>query len=391
MLIKIAPDIYQKLSFLSKKAKFDLSCAPSFDRFAKTKTHFGIYPTWTSDGKCVLLLKVLLTNFCINDCAYCINRKRNDIPRIFIKPEELARITFEFHKKGLIEGLFLSSGVIGNPNKTMDMMIDTVKILRSKYQFSGYVHLKIIPYSEEASIKEAINIADRISINLELPSQESLSLIAPEKNFYFILKTIEKINKIIENLNFSKTQTTQLIVGATQDTDYQILKLSETLYKKNKTLKRIYYSAYIPVNDDPRLPKILKPPLLKEHRLYQADYLIRYYGFNVEEIVSEEKPFLQEKIDPKLDWSLRNINLFPVEIQKAELETLLRIPGIGPKSAKRIINLRNKTKLTLENLKQTGVVIKRAKNFITINGKYYGNKNLTKTESYTLMNPLQLQ
>lgn len=387
MLVKRAPDIYEKLSILTNGAKFDVSCSPSFDRknFSKRETFskFGIYQTWTSDGRCISIFKVLLTNFCINDCAYCINRKRNDIPRTIIMPEELARIAYEFYKRKQIEGVFLSSGIIGNPNKTMQTMIDTVEILRKSYQFKGYIHLKIIPDSDETAIQQAITLADRVSINLELPTEESLSRIAPEKKLSSILKTIEKINRIIENSEKgAKSQTTQLIVGATPETDYQILKLCENLYKNYPKLKRVYYSAYIPVNDDPRLPPISKPPLIKEHRLYQADWLIRCYGFKVEEIVSQEKPCLDEKIDPKLDWALRNIQFFPVEIQKASLETLLRVPGIGPASAKRILKARKTTSLTLEGLKNLGVVIKRAKHFITIDGKYYGNKNIIHSKEF---------
>ncbi|GAB5046288.1 putative DNA modification/repair radical SAM protein [Thermodesulfovibrio sp. TK110] len=390
MLIKKSPDIYEKLTLLANGAKFDVSCSPSFDRknFSKKETmsKFGIHNTWTSQGKCIRLLKLLLTNFCINDCAYCINRKRNDIPRTVIMPEELARIAYDFYRNKQIEGIFLSSGIIGSPDKTMQMMIDAVKILRIKYHFNGYIHLKIIPDSEETAISEAVKLADRVSINLELPTEQSLSLIAPDKKLSSILRSIEKINKIIENTEKgAKSHTTQLIVGATADTDYQILKLCENLYKNNQRLKRVYYSAYIPVNDDPRLPQISKPPILKEHRLYQADWLIRYYGFQVEEILSEETPFLDEKIDPKLGWALRNIYLFPVEIKNAPLESLLRVPGIGPASARRILKLRKTSSLTLEGLKNLGVVIKRAKHFITIDGKYYGNKNIIHCfrESYT--------
>lgn len=381
MFVKKVPDIYEKLSFLANGAKFDVSCSPSFDRknFSKKESFskFGIRNTWTSDGRCIALLKVLLTNFCINDCAYCINRKRNDIPRTILKPEEFAKIAYEFYTKKQIEGVFLSSGIIGSPNKTMEMMIDTVKILRTKYQFKGYVHLKIIPDSDETAMTEAVMLSDRVSMNLELPTEKSLSLIAPDKRLSSIINSIEKINKIIENNSTgAKSQTTQLIVGATPDTDYQILRVCENLYKNNSRLKRVYYSAYIPVNDDPRLPQISKPPLLREHRLYQADWLIRYYGFHVEEIVSEGKPYLDEKIDPKLDWALKNIHLFPIEIQNSSFETLIRVPGIGPTSAKRILKERKNTLLTLEGLKNLGVVTKRAKHFITINGKYYGNKNI---------------
>lgn len=387
MLVKRSSDIYEKLSVLANGAKFDVSCASSgvSRKSAKNQlsatSRFGICHSWSSDGRCISLLKILLTNFCINDCAYCINRKKNDINRTLLMPDELAKITYEFYRRNYIEGLFLSSGIVGSPEKTMEMMIKTVSILRLKYHFNGYIHLKIIPNTSEATITEAIKWADRVSINLELPNRKSLEYLAPDKKMDNILNTMDFITKTIDNLRQNKPlynsrggQSTQLIVGATPDSDFDILKLTSELYKKNK-LKRVYYSAYIPVNDDSRLPST-KPPLLREHRLYQADWLIRFYGFSVNEIVSEKKPFLDETTDPKLSWALENLEFFPVEIYKASLESLLRVPGIGPISARKIIQLRRFINLDLNSLKKIGVVTNRAKYFITIKGKFLAGKAL---------------
>ncbi|MDI6714891.1 MAG: putative DNA modification/repair radical SAM protein [Thermodesulfovibrio sp.] len=383
MLIKNSPGLYEKISLLAGGAKFDVSCASS--GVSRKNNHsnmgntskFGICHSWTSDGRCISLLKILFTNFCINDCAYCINRKKNDIPRTILSPEELAKVTYEFYRRNYIEGLFLSSGIINNADKTMEMMIDALKILRIKYKFNGYIHLKIIPESSQSTILEAIKWADRVSINIELPTEKSLSYLAPDKKMTSIINTMNFISKTIEDLKDDKSgynakggQSTQLIIGATPESDFEILKLSSLLYKKNR-LKRVYYSGYIPVNNDSRLPALSKPPLLREHRLYQADWLMRFYGFNIDEIVSPDNPYLNEKFDPKLDWALRNLDFFPVDIAKAPYEMILRVPGIGPTSAKRIIKLRKYCSFTLKDLKKLGVVIKRAKYFITINGKSY--------------------
>lgn len=388
MLIKNSHSIYEKISLLAGGAKFDVSCASS--GVSRKKNHsnigntskFGICHSWTPDGRCISLLKILFTNFCINDCAYCINRKKNDIPRAILSPEELAKVTYEFYRRNYIEGLFLSSGIINNADKTMEMMIDALKILRIKYKFNGYIHLKIIPESSDPTILEAIKWADRVSINIELPTEKSLSYLAPDKKMDTIMKTMNFISKTIEDLKDDKSgynakggQSTQLIIGATPESDFEILKLSSLLYKKNR-LKRVYYSGYIPVNNDSRLPTLSKPPLLREHRLYQADWLMRFYGFSIYEIVSPDNPYLNEKFDPKLDWALRNLDFFPVDIAKAPYEMILRVPGIGPTSAKRIIKLRKYCSFTLKDLKKLGVVIKRAKYFITINGKSYSADKL---------------
>jgi putative DNA modification/repair radical SAM protein len=388
MLIKNSHSLYEKISLLAGGAKFDVSCASS--GVSRKKNHsnigntskFGICHSWTPDGRCISLLKILFTNFCINDCAYCINRKKNDIPRAILSPEELAKVTYEFYRRNYIEGLFLSSGIINNADKTMEMMIDALKILRIKYKFNGYIHLKIIPESSDPTILEAIKWADRVSINIELPTEKSLSYLAPDKKMDTIMKTMNFISKTIEDLKDDKSgynakggQSTQLIIGATPESDFEILKLSSLLYKKNR-LKRVYYSGYIPVNNDSRLPTLSKPPLLREHRLYQADWLMRFYGFSIYEIVSPDNPYLNEKFDPKLDWALRNLDFFPVDIAKAPYEMILRVPGIGPTSAKRIIKLRKYCSFTLKDLKKLGVVIKRAKYFITINGKSYSADKL---------------
>lgn len=388
MLIKKSLDIYEKLSLLANGAKYDVSCASSgIDRKSSKgqlgrTSKFGICHSWSADGRCISLLKILLTNFCVNDCAYCINRKKNDIHRTLLLPEELAKITYEFYRRNYIEGLFLSSGIVGSPELTMEMMIKTVSLLRLKYRFNGYIHLKLIPNVSESTIIEAIKWADRVSINLELPNKKSLEYLAPDKKMDNLLNIMNFVTRTIDNLKGNKSfynsrggQSTQLIIGATPESDYEILRLSSILYKKNK-LKRVYYSAYVPINNDSRLPFFKKPPLIREHRLYQADWLIRFYGFGFNEIVSENKPFLEENIDPKLSWALNNLDFFPVDIAKAPMESLLRVPGIGLLSAKRILKVRKFTNLDLSCLKKMGVVIKRAKHFITINGKFLEEKRL---------------
>lgn len=388
MFLKKSLDIYDKLALLANGAKFDVSCASSgvnrqnISNTLGNTSRFGICHSWSSDGRCISLLKILLTNICTNDCAYCINRKSNDIKRTLLKPDELATLTYEFYRRNYIEGLFLSSGIIGNPELTMEMMIKTVSILRVKYGFNGYVHLKIIPNTSESTIAEAIKWADRVSINIELPNEKSLKYLAPDKNMSSMLKTIDFVSKTLDELrdkseyfNSKGGQSTQIIVGASPDSDFDILRLSNFLYERNK-LKRVYYSAYVPINQDSRLPIGIKPPLMREHRLYQADWLIRFYGFKLNEIVSEDKPFLEENIDPKLSWALNNLDLFPVEITSASFEKLLRIPGIGPLSAKKILKFRRLTKLNLNDLRKLGVVVKRAKYFITINGKYFVDKKI---------------
>ncbi|WP_211209648.1 putative DNA modification/repair radical SAM protein [Thermodesulfobacterium thermophilum] len=385
-LVKKKKEVWERLELLAQGAKFDVSCASSGvtrnnkASFLGNASRFGICHTFTSDGRCISLLKVLLTNQCHNDCAYCVNKRSNHHPRTFLSPEELAYVTYQFYRRNYIEGLFLSSGIIRSADYTLEKMIDTVKILRRKYGFDGYIHLKILPGASEATIVEAIRWADRVSVNLELPTPQSLVKLAPEKNMKELLSIIELISKKIDEFrenpsgyNAKGGQSTQLIVGASPESDLIILTLSQQLYKKYK-LKRVYYSAYIPVNQDSRLPAVSTPPLIREHRLYQADWLIRFYGFTVDELLSPDSPNLEEGYDPKLAWALRNLHYFPVDIMKASYYELLRVPGIGPISAKRILNYRKHTSLSLESLKKLGVVIKRAKYFITINGKMIDQK-----------------
>lgn len=344
-------------------------------------------------GRCISLLKILLTNSCIYDCKYCINRCTNSVKRATFTPREIADLTINFYKRNYIEGLFLSSSVIKSPDYTMEMLIQSVSILRNEYNFNGYIHCKTIPGCSKELIDKLGNLVDRLSINIELPSNDSLKLLAPQKEKTGILTPMSYIsngikqNKIDTNKyknNFVPAgQTTQLIVGATPETDLKILKLSEGLYNK-LSLKRVYYSAYVSINNDKNLPTLESPPLLRENRLYQADWLLRYYGFKADELLDETHPNFNHILDPKCDWALRNIDKFPIEINTADYFTLLRIPGIGVISAKKIIKARREFLLDFESLKKLGVVLKRAKYFITCKGKYFNtiykfNQNFIET------------
>jgi putative DNA modification/repair radical SAM protein len=386
-------NIEQKLEILSDSAKYDVSCASSgstrenFKGGTGNSVKSGICHSWSDDGRCISLLKILFTNYCVYDCAYCINRKSNDIKRSTFTVDDVVNLTIGFYKRNYIEGLFLSSGVIKSPDYTMEMLLQVVKKLRIEQFFNGYIHLKVIPGASSLLIKEAGYYADRLSINIELPSEDSLKLLAPDKKKDEILKPMSLIgSSILESISESKNnktkktkfspagQSTQLIIGATPDSDYKIMKLSNSLYKKF-SLKRVYYSAYIPVTgSDSRLPAILKPPLKRENRLYQADWLLRFYKFSVDEIIDEEHPFFDDNFDPKITWALRNLDKFPIEINKADYNLLLRIPGIGLKSAQRIVTSRRFAALKFEDLKKIGIVVKRAKYFILCGGKYYGNR-----------------
>ncbi|MGE5629345.1 MAG: putative DNA modification/repair radical SAM protein [Solirubrobacterales bacterium] len=383
-------DIFEKLNILSAAAKYDVSCSSSGGSRKNTKVGLGnsapggICHSFTSDGRCISLLKILLTNYCIYDCAYCINRISNDIERAAFTPEEVIDLTINFYRRNYIEGLFLSSAVIKNPNHTMELLIKVIKSLRENYNFNGYIHIKAIPGADPALIKLAGSIADRMSVNIELPSSGSLKLLAPQKHKDDILKPMSLISKEINNRKENRKsmkgapafvpagQSTQLIIGASPESDYSIINLSEKLYNK-LNLKRVYYSAYIPVSNNPMLSKIRFSPLLREHRLYQADWLLRFYNFKAEEILSEKSPSLDLNFDPKTNWALNNLSFFPVEINKAKYNDLLRIPGIGAVSAKRIISARWVRAINFEDLKKLGVVLKRAQYFITCNGKYYGD------------------
>jgi putative DNA modification/repair radical SAM protein len=332
-----------------------------------------------------------MTNYCIYDCKYCINRISNDVPRARFTPDELADITINFYKRNYIEGLFLSSGIIKNPDYTCEQMIETLSILRNKYKFNGYIHAKAIPGADSELISRLGMLADRMSVNIELPSQKSLNMLAPDKSKHSILLPMQQITtRIKENsteiVKYKKAdkfapagQSTQMIIGATPDTDFQILRLSEALYKKY-SLKRVFYSAYIPVGDQKLLPPAgTKPPLLREHRLYQADWLIRFYGFESGEILDDKNQNFNPYLDPKCNWAVHNMGLFPVEINKAPYEMLLRVPGIGVNSAKRIITARKSTTLDYPDLKKLGVVLKRAQYFILCSGKLMEGLKISET------------
>lgn len=384
-------NIKEKLNILSAAAKYDVSCSSSGSKRKNTNKGLGdtatsgICHSFTTDGRCISLLKILLTNYCIYNCKYCINASSKDIPRAAFTPEEVVDLTINFYKRNYIEGLFLSSAIFKNPNYTMELLLSVVKKLRLEENFNGYIHLKAIPGADEALIKEAGKFVDRMSVNIELPSSSSLKLLAPQKTKENILAPMGIIkNSILENKDLKKNikstplfipggQSTQLIVGATPESDYKILNLSENLYNKFN-LKRVYYSAYVPVvKNEKALPDITHPPLVREHRLYQADWLLRFYGFKAKELLSNENENFDLNFDPKTSWALNNINNFPMEINKASYDELLRIPGVGVRSAQRILISRRVHSLSFEDLKKIGVVLKRAKYFITCKGKYYGD------------------
>ncbi|MDU5106951.1 putative DNA modification/repair radical SAM protein [Clostridium sp.] len=384
-------NVKEKLNILSSAAKYDVSCSSSGSNRKNTNNglgnaaNSGICHSFTADGRCISLLKILLTNYCIYNCKYCINASSKDVPRAAFTPEEVVDLTINFYKRNYIEGLFLSSAIFKSPNYTMELLLSVVKKLRVDEKFNGYIHLKAIPGADEALIKEAGKYVDRMSVNIELPSASSLKLLAPQKTKENILAPMGVIkNSIIENKDLKKNipstplfvpggQSTQLIVGATPESDYKILHLSENLYKKFQ-LKRVYYSAYVPVvKNEKALPNIIHPPLVREHRLYQADWLLRFYGFKAQELLKDENENFDLNFDPKTSWALNNISNFPMEINKVSYDELLRIPGIGVRSARKIMISRKVHSLSFEDLKKIGVVLKRAKYFITCKGKYYGD------------------
>ena len=383
-------DVMNKLSILADAAKYDVSCSSSGSKRANRPGEIGnayfagICHTWTDDGRCVSLLKILLSNDCIYDCAYCVNRRSNDRPRATFTPQEVASLTIDFYRRNYIEGLFLSSGIRRSPDDTMADLIQAVFILRKEYHFNGYIHAKAIPGASLEFIEQLGRLVDRMSVNIELPTERSLGLLAPQKTKKAIFTPMNFIKGRMEERGAEKRlalraprfvpagQTTQLIIGATPDTDLSILRLSEGLYGKIG-LKRVYYSAYMPVNEERNLPALATaPPLLREHRLYQADWLLRYYGFTAGEIVDEGTPSLDEVLDPKTAWALRNMNFFPLDVNKADYERLLRVPGVGVRSAKRIVVARRARRLRHEDLKSLGVVMKRATHFITCDGRAEG-------------------
>lgn len=383
--------LMEKLKILADSAKYDVSCSSSGSNRKNTPGGLGnafmagICHSWAEDGRCISLLKVLYSNACVYDCAYCVNRITNDIPRAAFTPEELSELTIQFYRRNYIEGLFLSSAVLKSPDYTMELMLRALKLLRLKYRFNGYIHLKAIPGADQKLIDEAGLYADRMSINIELPSKQGLRLLAPQKEPEKIITPMAYISgRIQENKEQRKVirstpsfapagQSTQMIIGATRDHDLSVLYLSEQLYQRY-SLKRVYYSAYVPVNNHPNLPAVYtQPPLLREHRMYQADWLLRFYGFKAKELLDEKNPDLSMELDPKCDWALRHLELFPVEINKAPYEMLLRVPGIGVTSALKIVKARRIASLSYEHLKTFRVVLKRARYFITCQGKYYGN------------------
>ena len=370
-------NIEEKLSILAESAKYDASCSSSGSNRKNEggmgNGHIsGICHSFTSDGRCVSLLKILMTNACMYDCKYCINRKSNNIKRAILTPEEIANLTINFYKRNYIEGLFLSSAIIKDADYTMKLMIEAIYLLRNKYKFNGYIHTKCIPGSSKYLIDELGKLSDRMSANIELPSNNNLKLLAPDKKSNNIFGAMSEIrNEIQNNRKFVPAgQSTQMIIGASDDSDYQIINLTEGLYNKFD-LKRVYYSAYVPVNNDRNLPSIKTPPLKRENRLYQADWLLRFYGFKANELLSHKNPNFNLLLDPKANYALNNIDNYPIEINKADYKDILRVPGIGVKSAKRIIMTRKVTHLDFDTLKRIGVVLKRAKYFITCDGKYY--------------------
>ena len=442
--IQLNQTIDEKLEILSDAAKYDVACTSSgVDRrgkegFLGNSCAAGVCHSFSADGRCISLLKILMTNHCAYDCKYCKNRKSNDIPRATFTPDEICTLVIEFYKRNYIEGLFLSSGVLQNPEFTMEKMVETLRLLRTKYRFNGYIHIKAIPGASKELIYSAGLLADRISINMELPTINSLSNLAPNKTMQSIIKPMNQISNTIaahrlaigkdmrmeraivnkhlnnsiwstasanriegdsasslalikESINDMSSdsfafpadridgslrrpfaaagQSTQMIIGATGETDYDLIRMTQGLYQ-GFDLKRVFYSAYIPLNDDSALPALDTPvPLLREHRLYQADWLLRYYGFQADELLSEDKPFFDNRIDPKCDWAIRHLDQFPVEVNRAPADLLLRVPGMGPKSVRRIIQARYHSNLTFPMLKKMGVVLKRAQYFITCGGK----------------------
>lgn len=419
--------IEEKLAILADAAKYDVACTSSgVDRKGKkgylgNSVAAGVCHSFAADGRCISLLKILMTNHCVYDCKYCINRCSNEVERATFTPDEICTLTMEFYRRNYIEGLFLSSGIIRSPGHTMEKMCETLWLLRNKYKFNGYIHMKAIPGAPDELLALAGYLADRISINLELPTKESLEKLAPNKNFQTILNPMGKLtdsiaahrlaigkdarmersagNQYLENSIFhahkledsmymrNRTlpsvsrddslkrpfapagQSTQMIIGASGETDFELMRTTQQLYR-SYDLKRVFFSAYVPLNEDAALPALgTPPPLLREHRLYQADWLLRFYGFQAEELLSAEKPNFHTELDPKCDWAIRHLNRFPVEVMKAPYDMLLRVPGIGPTGAKRIVQARRHGMLNYEMLKQMGIVLKRAHYFITCGGR----------------------
>ena len=382
-------DVLEKLTILTDAAKYDAACTSSGGNRAAKKGYIGntstsvagCCHTFSADGRCVSLLKVLLTNRCVSGCKYCVNRRSNDTRRAAFTPEELADLTISFYRRNYIEGLFLSSGVFRSPDYTTELMIRTLRLLRETYRFNGYIHAKAIPGTAPELVEQLGLLADRLSVNIELPSEAGLKTLAPDKTKSAILTPMRQIQarncqnkeELIKYRHAPKFapagQSTQLIVGATPDSDFHILRLTQGLYDRYH-LKRVFYSAYVPVMEHALLPaKDVKPPLLREHRLYQADWLLRFYGFRAEELLDEQHRDFDTRVDPKCSWALAHLEFFPVEVNTADYETLLRIPGVGVISAKRILSARRAGRLRIDDLPKLGVVMKRAQYFLTASGK----------------------
>ncbi len=379
--------LMEKLGILTDSAKYDVACTSSgVERKGNGRdlgncVKAGICHSFSSDGRCISLLKILMTNECINDCKYCINRKSNDVPRATFTPDEICRLTIEFYRRNYIEGLFLSSGIFESPTRTMELIYRTLYLLRNQYRFNGYVHVKAIPGAPPELIQMAGFLADRMSVNLELPTAEGLRELAPNKHRRNILTPMRQIQNGIKINQHDLTvyrhapkfvaggQSTQMIIGATGESDYQLLNVAESLYQRFD-LKRVFYSAFVKVNEDKALPALPGgPPLKREHRLYQADWLLRFYGFQAQELLDEKRPFFNVLLDPKEDWAVRHLEQFPVEVNRAPYELLLRVPGIGVRSAQRIVAARRSARLRFEDLKRIGVVLKRALYFVTCEGR----------------------
>ena len=389
----MSKSIEEKLRILSDAAKYDVSCSSSGSGRKNTNNGLGnaamsgICHSWSADGRCISLLKILMTNYCMYDCKYCINRKGNDIERAILTPDEIVKLTVNFYRRNYIEGLFLSSGIIRSTDYTMELMIAVAKKLRFEEKFNGYIHMKVIPGASRQLINEIGLYVDRVSVNIEFAENRALKLLAPDKKATDISTSMGLIHKsLIENIEDKKIfkstpsfipagQTTQMIIGASGESDYTILNRSENLYK-NFNLKRVYYSGYVPVNKSGILVNMDEAvPMIREHRLYQADWLLRFYGFKANEILNEKNPFIDPHLDPKTNWAIQNWNFFPIEINKASYKELLRVPGIGVTSAKRVVMSRKYSTIRYEHLKKLGIVIKRAKYFITVNGEFLGFKN----------------
>lgn len=381
-------ELLEKLTILTDAAKYDAACTSSgLDRTNRrgglgSTMAAGCCHSFSADGRCITLLKVLMTNFCVYDCQYCVNRRSNDLPRAAFTPRELCELTIGFYRRNYIEGLFLSSAVIQNPDFTTEQMIETLRLLRQEYRFGGYIHAKAIPGADPLLTRQLGLLADRLSVNIELPSEQSLTLLAPDKKKAAILSPMAQIR---DGITISKHelvryhhaprfapagQSTQMIIGATPESDRHILTLTQNLYDRYQ-LKRVFYSAYMPVSNSKLLPapQGFQPPLLREHRLYQADWLLRFYHFRAEELLDDIHPNFDPRVDPKCSWALRHMEFFPVEVHTADYEALLRVPGIGVTSARRILTARRCGPLSFDGLKKLGVVLKRAQYFLTCGGK----------------------